>query len=380
MNEKPLTFSDILEKIEVPFFVPAVGTGKYYDMLKQIGENNWTYLHQYAIDKFDIDSNRFLMTRNNIKYFRGKSRFLPSEDTQIQEGKMIFQIWESQRIDSLGRILETLTKEYDPLWNYDRTETHTYEHGKEIHTTDIGERSDKASYGERKNTDILGKRTDTDTLGKRTNTDTIGARSENMDYGSTEVNTTVNNGAVSGSTNYGAVSITNTDSDKKSTQYSTAFDTGAETETGATILSGSSTASTGEHTDTTTSEAVTNTSKEVRNGHIDIKEVDSATDTHTSEAVTDTHTSDSVTDMHTSEAATDTHTSDAATDKSTITKDNDIESVRAFGNIGATRTQEMATDEINLRITFNFIDIMISEFLQDCALPYEERYIDYFRI
>ena len=266
-----------------------------------------------------------------VDYLIGNKAQLSTEDTQ-KLASMIYNKFS----DNWNRIDLAFSKEYNPIWNKDGTETTTTENSEKITTYEKGNQTNKTTKGEQINTNDYGDGQTTESQGATKTTNAYGedrtttANGERQTKDSGKTTTTENKTAAFNSSTY--------QDDPQST----------ETDGGNTVTEKAVTDTTTKaaKTDSVTTDAVTNTTKE--------------------KARTDVLTEGQREDTFTDGARTDTTNEGANTQTTTYT---------FGGNIGVTMTQEMLTAEFNMREKYNFFDIIFRNvdsimscgyYLQDC--------------
>lgn len=225
--------------------------------------------------------------------------------------------WSKKQLPTWTRIYNLSQMEYDPLENYNRTET--------VSETREGEQAHSGS-------DVVAMSgSDTDTS-RTTGTDTEETVRDNSET-STGTNSTV---VASDATD------THTGSDV-TTEQKTAFDSGAYADTRKTTL---------QH-----GETISNDTNSTTTGNA------SATiNTDDDETVTTTHNT----------TVTDTHqrgTSETTTHGLTVSEDETVtRTAHMYGNIGVTTSQQMAEQEIELAPKLNLFNIIVEEFKERFCL------------
>lgn len=241
--------------------------------------------------------------------------------------------WSKKQLPTWSRIYNLSQMEYDPLENYNRTETvtETREGAQEHSGNDV----------------VAMSGSDTDTS-KTTGTDThqtTGTDTEETIRDNSETSTGMNSTVV-------ASDATDTHSGSDvTTEQKTAFDSGAYADTRKTTLQHGETISNDTNSTTTGNASAT----------INTDDDETVTTTHNT-TVSDTHNT-TVTDTHqrgTSE--TTTHGLKVSNDE-TFTRN-----VHMYGNIGVTTSQQMAEQEIELAPKLNLFNIIVEEFKERFCL------------
>lgn len=282
-------------------------------------------------------------------------------------------------------------KEYNPIWNKDGTETTTVTNsGREV-TFEKGEQSNTFNKGEQSNTFNKGEQTNTFNKGQQTNTFNKGEESNTNDYG-VEVET-VTNGATRQTNTLGTETETNsngeqvTDYSEKVTNVSNgerksitenttaAFNSNTYEKNNKTdVTDNASVDKTTENAHTVTNKGYTDTI--TKSGREDSIVTDEVTNTTNKSAHTDILTNSSRedntiegerADSSKDGSRIDTSVDGSRTDRNTegirtdITTEgeNTITTTNIYGgNIGVTSTQELLTQEFELRNKYNFYDII----------------------
>lgn len=228
-------------------------------------------------------------------------------------------------------------KEYNPIWNKDGTETTTVTNsGREV-TFEKGEQSNTFNKGEESNTNDYGVELETVTNGATRQTNTLGTETETNSNGEqvtdySEKITNVSNGERKSITeNNIAAFNSNTYEKNNKTDVTDNASIDKTTENAHTVTNNG-------YTDTIT-----------KSGREDIIETDEVTNTTNKSAHMD---------IVTNSSREDNTIEGNRTDKTTE-GENTITTTNIYGgNIGITSTQELLTQEFELRNKYNFYDII----------------------
>lgn len=215
----------------------------------------------------------------------------------------------------INRYWRVINVEYNPLDNYDRTETHTLIYAEDKTTNAYGIDKTSLAYGQDKTTNAYGQ--DKTTI----------AYAEDKTTTSTE----------EVKEHHKLAGIENSD-----TLQVVPFDSSIPMPTNVNLHNENER----ENTDWTDEYDVTNT----RN------------------ARSDTNTRDARSDTNTRDAHTDTNTRDAHSDTVTRNGRTDTETINAHGNIGTTRSQEMVSDEMSLALR-NYNEFLARTIIEDITIP-----------
>lgn len=285
-----------------------------------------------------------------VDYLIGDKEQLSTEDTQ-KLAHIIFNKFS----DNWNRIDLAFSKEYNPIWNKDGTETTTvensaktttYEKGNQTNRTTKGEQINTNGYGEGQTTESQGATKTTNAYGAEEKTESLGKTKTTNSYG--EDRTTTANGERQTKDSGKTITTENKTSAFNSSTY--------QDDTQTTEKDGGNTVTQKAVTDTTTKAAKT-----------DSVTTDAVTNTETTKAKTDSITTDAVTNTTTEKAKTDTFTEgqreDTFTDgaRTDTTQEGETTQTTTYsfgGNIGVTTTQEMLTAEFDMREKYNFFDII----------------------
>lgn len=241
--------------------------------------------------------------------------------------KIVMRAWSGSRLPSWERMITALEAEYNPIHNYDRTEEET---GSRAQTEDENI-SDQTAEGIRDSSaearhDKVGETVNELNTGSRSSS---GSSSSNSSDTGSDVESTAEMVQDAGSTTGSGTS----------TGQVTGFNASTFADDNKTINSSSGTTSGSRDR----SQTVTNT----RSGGSDTQEERSETGSSTDTAKRDR-------DMQSSGSVDSTSTRDRdqsfSRSRNADTSDTHTRKLRAFGNIGVTRTQEMITDELELRM------------------------------
>lgn len=257
--------------------------------------------------------------------------------------------WSKKQLPTWSRIYNLSLAEYDPLENYNRTETvtETREGAQEHSGNDV----------------VAMSGSDTDTS-KTTGSDThqTSGTDTQQTTGTDTEETTRDNSETSTGTNSTVVASDSTDTHTGSdvtTEQKTAFDANTYADTRKTTLQHGETISNDTNSTTTGNESAT----------IETDDDETVTTTHNT-TVTDTQNT-TVTDTHNT-TVTDTHqrgTSETTTHGLKVSNDETFtRNVHMYGNIGVTTSQQMAESEIELSPKLNMFNIIVNEFKERFCL------------
>lgn len=324
-----------------------------------------------------------LMGEISDRYFSYKTILHHSEETitPAQGATMIysnFARWKNQRIYNIRRAWEALNTEYEPLYNYDRyedqaTDKDTIEHGKKVAT----------------NTDLkVGTNTD---LKESANTDTTTSRNTDLKVSNNTDLQTSHASNIKASTASDLTSSVNTDvtetegqstrTDKRPTWTADAQTTAQElTSPGAKHTEG---AAADNYTNTTGS-AANNYTETVGSAAGNYDKTEGLAESNYSQtagsAVSNydrTEGSELNNYIHKEGDESDNYTRTVGDDSDNFTEESgrtvDTKNIGArhmYGNIGTTRTQEMLSDELEVR-RINFKKDLVSEWVHSISYSME---------
>ena len=253
--------------------------------------------------------------------------------------------WSAKQLQTWTRIYNLSQMEYDPLENFNRTETVTEtREGEQAHSgNDVvamsGSDTDSSTVSE--TLDETGTNTHT-----TTGTDTDDTTRTNVETSSGNNSTAVTAGTTEAHTGSDVT-----------TEQKTAFDSASFADTRKTTLAHGETITTDNNSTTTGTASAT----------INHDEDESVTHTHNT-TVTDTIDQDTSRDITTSE----THqkgTSETTTHGLHVSQDETVtRNVHMYGNIGVTSSQQMAEQEIELAPKLNLFNIIVDEFRERFCL------------
>ena len=294
---------------------------------------------QHYVDLTAFD-NYYKLTHGNRNVY---------DDFEIGDASFYVQLSDylSSRKYELDGLFNTMFYDYNPIENYDRTETTTT-----ATITDLDERKTTNDYGELKTTNDYGERVQTSDYGQTQDTSVIGAITNSTQYGATTE--TTNLGTHTDSVQHG-----------NHTDITSNSDTAFNSQTGYNAPTNQSSTNNAQYTDTTTIGASVNTVGTVQ--HTDTTSLGTHTDTVTGATHQDSITNDTYTDVSTVDTRQDVSTTDAVQDttQTTVTS-------RIRGNIGITTSQQMGLAERQF-VRFRFYDVLVAtlnEFLLDFNYNY----------
>lgn len=290
----------------------------------------------------NIDRELFV---NNLLVTYGEQRVIYPN---IPFFKLATRVWSQKWEQSILRIVRTLGADYDPLHNYDRTETETItDEGQEkttfgnTSTTTFNTLNTVASSGQDKTTFA-----DTET---RTFNDT---ETTTFNVTETESKEEVGEGSRSGTTE--------TETSGTIDYEVSAFNQSTYQPDRKEIKAGTDSVTTNEDSDNT----VTTESEHKKTGTEATAHTGTQTDAHTGTDTTDK--TGSGTDAKTGTEAT------AKTGADTVDSGNERNrELRAYGNIGVTTNQQMLKEEMMIRQNVNLYDVLAEMFFREfCVYVY----------
>lgn len=258
--------------------------------------------------------------------------------------KNLIGYWSRKNIRVWDDLAKTLEYEYEPLWNYDRTEEHWYTgNASETVGENFGESTKARGTGS--NTGNLDS-THTDNLTTTNNTtETTDRKTEtDMEHNTRGTDENVTSGDV------------NKTGNSTSTNYSTAFNNGAEVMHDKTVTDST------EHTTSSGNDTLT---RDMR-----VDDVGSVTDTGTVKNTGDVKNTGTTSEAQNTSGATEYEDSSDNTSKRDLERansDDHHEFIRAFGNIGITSAQDMLSQQRAV-VQFNLYDLIIKQFAQEFLL------------
>lgn len=343
-----------------------------------LGQGIFTALDSYAVPWKDKNiapllDTEFYTTFGNrqtsplVDYLIGDKTQLSTEDTQ-----KLAQIIFNKFSENWNRIDLAFSKEYNPIWNKDGTETTTvenssktttFEKGNQTNTAIKGEQTNTNDYGDGQTTESQGATKTTNAYGAEEKTENLGKTNTTNKYGEDKITTT--NGQRQTKDSGKTITTENKTSAFNSSTYQDDTQT-TENDGGNTVTQNAVTDTTTKaaKTDSVATDAVTNT--ETTKAKTDSIITDAVTNTTTEKARTDILTESQREDTFTDGTRTDTTQEGATTQTTTYT---------FGGNIGVTMTQQMLTAEFDMREKYNFFDIIFRNvdsimscgyYLQDC--------------
>lgn len=295
--------------------------------------------------------------------------------------KLLIKTWSEKHEFTFTRWVRALAEEYNPIWNYDRTEewndtgsrTKSDERTTEGSRTDSGNQSRTGTSDHSYDDDSAHTETITHAETATISESNSGSESKNSTEASTTSSTAHEETDNSNDVNVNTASTkdTQTDTENKVSAYDSATyqpDTTTSETVSQNEATSTGTKSQGSQTvDGNTESASSRTGSDTTNtsGSKDQEEVRSSTDTHTIRDDNDGSTSDSYAEsvQNNSTSGSSENTQGSETEATAAHK-----SGRAFGNIGVTSSQQLLLEEFNEVARLNIYEEAADMFLEEFCI------------
>lgn len=244
-------------------------------------------------------------------------------------------IWSAKWYRTFEKWLAVLSKEYDPLQNYNGDETTTTVHGAQKQTVNFGAQTSTQELGAEKRSQKYGAQSTSNAFGETSQSQVYGEQTDSSTYGDRKATSETD-------------AITNTKTDKVSAYDSADWSNQNQ-----------ATDNLGAQKNTTTEDSWVDSTR--RGSHTDSTSNSAHTDTISASEHTDELNVDARTNRQTSNTHTDTTDHDTYTDTVTMHRE---------GNLGVTSSQKMLTEELEVQ-RFNLIQQITDLFLNEfCIMIY----------
>ena len=334
---------------------------------KALFPTHFSFMQEYSQNYSKYDK---LFARNR-HFFYYKDIFADnssSDDDVLEDFQFDVDALLTKNADSLQKVYDASLIEYQPLENYQMNESGTDKNsGTNTNTQSYGDINKVNQFGQDVVNNVFGVQEHTNVIGAQTNTNSLTKTGTD----SVDIHESIDTdlGAITKTEKIGSVN----NQDKSGSRTDTTTNSVAGYNVSDFSNSDKSDLKVGEQTNTHTENERTNTEN---TGAVSNRELTTGTNSttyNTTDSVTEklgTHT-DTLTDSE----HTDTQTRQSREDSESFTRGDDTQTqstsgttehiFERHGNIGVTTSQQMLQSEIDLRLNFNFFDVLFDLIIKE---------------